>query len=122
MNFLILAAPVFLLLEIVQLTVAERYVGIKQIARGVDPRTLGPGEWLAALWSLTLIAYWLWMIALLVPAFGRVHGLALLLVTAVAFTIRRNCRLTWVLVVLTIEGAVRIGILGSLCVLAWRRL
>jgi hypothetical protein len=36
--------------------------------------------------------------------------------------VRRGCGLRWVLVVLTFEGAVRIGMLLSLCVLGWRRL
>src|SRR3954465_13459218 len=31
-------APVFLFLEIIQLIVSERYLGVKQIARNADPR------------------------------------------------------------------------------------
>jgi hypothetical protein len=38
------------------------------------------------------------------------------------YSVRRNCRLSWVLVVLTLEGAIRIGLLVSLCALAWRKL
>ena len=34
----------------------ERYLGIKQIARGADPRTLGLSEPTAAVWSIALIA------------------------------------------------------------------
>jgi hypothetical protein len=36
--------------------------------------------------------------------------------------VRRGCGLKWLLVVLTFEGSIRIGMLLSLCALAWRRL
>ena len=44
MATLLLLAPLFLIFEIGQLVLCERYVGIKQIARGADPRALGLGE------------------------------------------------------------------------------
>ena len=76
----------------------------------------------AFFWSGSLIIYWLWMLALLTFSLGRVHGLCLLAVIGIGFGLRRNCRLQWILVILTVEGAIRIGLLVSLCALAWRRL
>jgi len=35
--------------------------------------------------------------------------------------VRRNCGLKWILVVLTFEGAIRIGMLISICRLLWHR-
>ena len=122
MPILLLLAPFFLLFEVWQLVLGERYLGIKQIARGADPRALGLRELTAAVWSLLLLGYWLWMLLLLLAPLGRVHGLALLGVTAIGFSLRRGCRLKSVLVILTFEGAIRVGLLLSLCVMAWRRL
>ena len=95
--------------------------GINQIARGADPRSLGLGEITAFFWSTALLLYWLWMVLLLIPPFGRVHGLSLLTIALIGFSLRRGTGLKWVLVILTFEGAIRIGLLLSLCVMAWRR-
>lgn len=119
---LVLLAPLFLVFEVWQLFLGERYLGIKQIARGADPRELGLGEVTACIWSLSLIAYWLWMVALLFVSLGRVHGLALLVVTTAGFSLRRGSPLKWILVILTFEGAIRVGLLFSLCAMVWRRL
>lgn len=121
MPSVLLLAPLFLIFEIWQLYIGERYLGIKQIARGADPRELGLGEVTAFFWSGGLILYWLWMLSLLTFSIGRVHGLCLLAIIGLGFGLRRNCRLQWVLVILTVEGAVRIGLLISLCALAWRQ-
>jgi hypothetical protein len=115
-------APLFLAFELWQLVIAERYVGIKQIERGTDPRELGLGEFTSAFWSLTLLAYWAWMALMLFQPWGRLQVLALIGVSVLGFVFRRGCGLKWVLVVLTFEGAIRIGMLLSLCMLAWRRL
>jgi hypothetical protein len=61
------------------------------------------------------------MFLLLFVPFGRVHGLSLIVITMIGFSLRRGCGLKWVLVILTFEGAIRIGLLLSLCVMAWRR-
>jgi hypothetical protein len=119
---LLLLAPLFLVFEVWQLVLCERYLGIKQIASGTDPRTLGLGEVRAFVWSAVIFAYWTWMLLLLATPLGRMHGLGLLAVTMLAFTLRRGCPLKWVLVVLTFEGAVRVGVLLSLCALVWLRL
>jgi hypothetical protein len=119
---LLLIAPLFLLFEVWQLVVGERYLGIKQIARNGDPRALGLRESIAFCWSAVLVMYWLWMIGLLFTPFTRMHGLCLLAVSALGFSFRRNTGIKWVLVILTFEGAVRVGLLVSLIGMAWRRL
>lgn len=122
MTFLLLAAPLFLGFELWQLVMSERYVGIKQIARQGDPRKLGLAELTAFSWTSALFLYWAWMLALLGSPFTRIHGLVLLIVSVIGFSVRRGCGLSWLLVVLTLEGAVRIGLLVSLLGQAWRHL
>ena len=65
MPTVLLLAPLFLLFELWQLVLGERYLGVKQIARGIDPRTLGLGEMTAFCWSAMLILQWIWMLLLL---------------------------------------------------------
>lgn len=122
MAALFVFAPVFFAFEIWQLVIAERYLGLKHIARGTDPRELGLGEFTAAAWSLVLLGYWAWMTLMLFQPLGRFQFLMLIAVSGIGFGIRRGCGHKWVLVVLTFEGSVRIGMLLSLCALAWRRL
>jgi len=122
MSGIILLAPVFLLFEVWQLVLCERYLGIKQIARGADPRRLGLHETTAFGWSMALLLYWVWMLLLLTAGFGRAHGLGLLAVSMLGFSLRRGNALKWMLVILTFEGAIRVGLLLSLTVTAWRRL
>lgn len=117
-----LLAPAFLVFEVWQLVLCERYLGIKQIARGADPRSLGLGEATAFFWSSAIIVYWLWMVLLLVLPYGRLIGLALLGLTAIGFSLRRGAPLKWILVILTFEGAFRIAALIWLCAVVWRRL
>jgi len=115
-------APLFLAFELWQLVIAERYVGIKQIERGTDPRELGLGQVTAAAWTLALFAYWVWLGLMLFQPWGRLQVLLMILVFTGGFLLRRGCGLKWLLVVLTFEGSIRIGMLLSLCALAWRRL
>jgi hypothetical protein len=122
MSGIIVLAPLFLAFEVWQLVLCERYLGIKQIARGADPRNLGLHESIAFGWSMTLLLYGVWMLLLLTAEFGRVHGLGLMAVTALGFSLRRGNALKWMLVILTFEGAIRVGLLLSLCAMAWRRL
>jgi hypothetical protein len=119
---LALATPLFLAFEVWQLIISERYLGIKQIARGADPRDLGLGEFTAFAWNVLLISYWIWMVLLLTLPFGRAQAVGLMLVSAIGFVLRRGAHLKWVLVILTFEGALRVGFLVSLCVMLWRRL
>ncbi|WP_438480960.1 hypothetical protein [Oleiharenicola lentus] len=122
MNPLALLAPLFLVFEIWQLVLSERYLGIKQIRVNADPRELPMKSWIAATWSIGLIAYLIWMTTLLLHPVGRAQGIVLLLVTAVGYAARSSNGLKWVLVTLTFEGAVRIGMLISLFAMSWRRL
>jgi hypothetical protein len=119
-NSLPLLAPLFLVFEIWQLFMSERYVGIKQIARGTDPREMGPGEVISFVWSMGLLVYGAWMVALLAAPIARVYALFLIAATALAYPIRRNCGLKWILIVLTCEGSARIGFLFALSYVAWR--
>jgi hypothetical protein len=118
-NSLSLLAPAFLLFELWQLVMCERYVGIKQIARGADPREMGPSEIIACLWSSCIILYCLWMVALLATPTLRIYGLCLLVTSAVGYSFRRNCGLNMILVTLTFEGAIRVAILSFFSVAAW---
>lgn len=122
MNPFALLAPLFLLFELWQLVVSERYMGIKQIRARADPRELPMTEVTAALWSGGLLAYHIWMVSLLLHPVGRAQGIVLLLVSAAGYSLRTVCGLNWVLVVLTFEGSIRIGMLLSLAVMTWRRL
>lgn len=121
MNLLFLLAPLFLVFELGQLVICERYVGIKQIARRGDPRDVGPNELVSFFWTALLVTYWLWMLLLLLEKSSRVHALCLIIISIAGWFIRRSCDLKWILVVLTFEGAVRFGLLISLCAYAWRR-
>ena len=122
MNGIALLAPIFLAFEIWQLVMCERYVGIKQIARAADPREMGPNEPISFLWSCSLALYAVWMIALLATPHVRFYGIVLILTSVVGYSIRRNCGLKWILVVLTFEGAIRVAALAPLSVVTWAHL
>lgn len=113
-------APIFFIFEIVQLVMAERLVGVKQIKQGTDPRENGPREMIAAGWTLSLIAYWLWLGMMLAPGFGRAHIIVIIVVSLVGYGLRKTTSLKWTLVILTFEGAIRIGMLMSLMGRMWR--
>lgn len=117
-----LLAPLFLAFEVWQLVVSERYLGVKQIRVDADPRALPMAGWMAAVWGGGLLAYYTWMFTLLAHPVGRAQGIVLIATTALGYAIRTACGLKWVLVVLTFEGAVRIGMLVSLFASAWRRM
>ena len=118
---LLFLAPLFLAFEVWQLVMSERYLGIKQIARQGDPRTLGMAELTAFCWTAMLLLYVLWMLGLMLVPFTRLHGIGLLAVLGTGFALRRNFSLKWILVILTFEGAVRVGLLISILAIAWRR-
>lgn len=115
-------APLFLVFEIAQLVYVERFLGVKQIESGVDPRELGPPEPIAALWVLGICSQSAWLLWLLFESSTRVHAACALLVTLVGFALRNNRRLKWVLVILTVEGALRMGLMVSMFGAAWRAL
>ena len=117
-----LLAPVFFAFELWQLYVGERYLGIKQIRINADPRELPMPKWMAPLWAGGLIAYSLWMATLLLQPLGRAQGAVLLVITFLGYLLRSATSLKWTLVILTFEGAIRIGMLLSLLGLTWREL
>ncbi len=122
MSLLLFFAPLFFVFEVWQLVISERYLGIKQVARGADPRALGLGEITAFVWSSLIVGYWLWMLVLLALPLGRIIGLILLAISVAGYTLRRGCPFKWVLVILTIEGALRIGMLLALGGIIWRNI
>jgi len=117
-----LLAPLFFAFELWQLVVSERYLGIKQIKVNADPRELPMAGWMSAAWAGGLLLYLVWMFALLLHPVGRAQGLVLIAVSAVGYALRSTCGLKWVLVVLTFEGSIRIGMLVSLFATTWRRM
>ena len=122
MSPLVYLTPIWFLLEIAQLIVGERFLGVKQIVAGADPRLQGPREPLAFVWSAGILFFWLWLVAMLFQSLGRAQIAAMIAITLVGFSIRRSCGLKWILVVLTFEGAIRVGMLLSVAALIWRRL
>ena len=122
MNPFALLAPFFLVFEIWQLVVSERYMGIKQIKVNADPREIPMSSRTAAAWAGGILLYGCWMVVLLFHPVGRTEGAILLAVTGVGYAVRSSCGLKWILVVLTFEGAVRVGMLVSLVGQSWRAL
>jgi hypothetical protein len=122
MNPFALLAPLFFVFELWQLFVSERYMGIKQIRVNADPRELPMANWMAATWAGGLLVYFLWMFTLLLHPIGRAQGIVLLVVTVLGYVLRSTCGLKWVLVVLTFEGSIRVGMLLSLFMATWRQL
>jgi hypothetical protein len=59
------------------------------------------------------------MVALVSTPSSRFLGVILMGLTAAGYSIRRNCGLKWILVVLTFEGALRVTALGFLSVASW---
>ncbi len=122
MLWLLTLVPLFFAFEIWQLVLCERYLGIRQLATGRDPRSLPMGERRAFAWTLALFLYWIWIGLLLGSSVGRLQALALFLISLVGFVLRRNSPRNWVLVILTFEGALRIGMLVSLAGVLWKHL
>lgn len=122
MNPFALLTPVFFAFELWQLFMGERYLGIKHIRVNADPRELPMANWMAALWASGLIAYGLWMLTLLLHPQSRAQGAVLLAITLLGYLLRSTTGLKWTLVILTFEGAIRIGMLLSLLGMTWRQL
>jgi hypothetical protein len=120
MNPFALLAPLFLVFEIYQLVVSERYLGIRQIRLNIDPRELPMKPWVAATWSIGIVVYGVWMLLLTAHPVGRAQGLVLLAVTFIGYASRAAASMKWTLVILTFEGAVRVGMLLSLIGTTWR--
>lgn len=111
-------APVFILFDLVQLIVAERYIGIKQIRDGVHPLEsgkIGPA-WLAVVWVILAVAYKIYMIVLVFNPQVGLQGFIMLFATFTGFALRRTLGLKYALVILTLEASVRMGLLVNLMI------
>lgn len=106
--------PFWVVFELWQLVIAERYVGVKQVRAGLDPRQMAMSERRAFTWSALMFGYWLWMGFVLGTGLGRVQAICLIVTSAIGFTLRRISPLKATIVILTFEGAVRLGMLLSL--------
>ena len=115
--------PLWFVFEVVQLVLAERYLGLKQMARGADPRETGPGEAVAFCWVTAIVLYWAWMLGMVMVmnGLGRLAALCILLISVLGAMLRRLLGLKLCLVVLTFEGACRIGMFIYLSGLLWHR-
>ncbi|MEM9226548.1 MAG: hypothetical protein AAGA45_01135 [Verrucomicrobiota bacterium] len=113
---LIYLAPLFIGFELVQLLAAERFIGIKQVRTGIHPleRSQRLPEWMSAIWLLGRLATWAFMIALLFDVQSAIQGFIMISVTLVAIVMRRSLGLKWALVIMTVEGAIRIGLMVNL--------
>jgi hypothetical protein len=121
LSSIVYLAPLWLLFELGQLAIGERYLGIKQIERGIDPRERGPGEFVAFLWSAGLLIYWVWMALMLTQSVGRPQVATMIAISVLGFSVRSFCGMKWVLVTMTFEGAIRVGMLFSLGMVIWRQ-
>jgi hypothetical protein len=114
MSPLLYLVPVLILFEVWQLYMGERYLGVKQIGVDADPRALGLREFTAFVWSTGILLSWVWCVLVLFQPLGRMQAFAMILISTLGYSLRRGCRLKWVLVIMTFEGALRIGMLISL--------
>jgi hypothetical protein len=121
-NPLALLAPLFLVFELWQLVLGERYLGVRRIRANTDPRDLPMSRPVAMVWGAGLILYLMWMTTLLLHPVGRAQGAVLLAVSAIGYALRASSGLKWTLVILTFESSIRIGMLVSLFFMTWRRL
>jgi hypothetical protein len=102
--------------DFAQLLVAERLIGVRQIRKGRHPADEAPAlgvGWLL-LWLSGILYSATIMVLLLTHARLAFHGIALLVISALGFAIRRNAGLKWGLVVMTVEGALRMGLVANL--------
>jgi hypothetical protein len=113
-------SPLLLALELVQLIAAERLLGLKAIQRKEDPRRTALPPRLAACWSIGILLNGVWMLAMLASGFGTGRVSCMIATSLLGYTLRRASPLRWTLVILTFEGAIRMGMHVSLLMLAWR--
>ncbi|MEO0794200.1 MAG: hypothetical protein AAFX93_03505 [Verrucomicrobiota bacterium] len=114
--FLIFIAPIIMLFDITQLLVTERYIGVKQIRKGLHPldQDRKPANSLIFIWLMSLTVIWFYMIAMAFDPRGGLQGGIMLLVSIAGFGFRRISGIKWALVIMTIETAIRLGLLANL--------
>lgn len=108
-------ALVFVIFEVAQLVIAHRYIGPAQIRRRLHPlEAPETPPWLLSVgWMSALWADYAFQVALFFTSLYIVQLTALLMlgVSLTGFILRRSCGLKWGLVVMTFEGALRVGCL-----------
>lgn len=105
-------------LELAHLVLAERRIGVRQIRAGIDPREAHPpANYIGWLWLALVAATQAYPVLLLLDGETRVFGLVMLLFGVVGFELRRWGGPRRALVILTIEGALRIGVIINMFVM-----
>ena len=124
----------FMVFEVGQLIVAQRFIGIEQIRGKIHPLD-GPAPrsfWFSAGWVAALLTDYMFQATLLLlPNLNsmvdrsylvRLAALLMLIASFVGFAVRRSCGIKLGLVVLTLEGAMRAGFFAFVFwyLVAWR--
>ena len=117
MTFYELIGAAAIPVEVAQLVMAERRIGVKVLRAGLDPRhETAVADGYARAW-LGLIAFILiYPVVLLCFPESRFFAYVLMLFTALGYILRKSTGLRWALVVLTLEGALRIGTVANLLI------
>lgn len=117
---LLFFALIFISYEMLQLVLAERYIGIKKIRAGVHPlesNAQGPA-WIATAWLLGMLSSWVFIVYLLFQYESSIQGFLMVLTSVAGMSLRRSLGIKWALVIMTIEGAIRMGLLANLMITA----
>lgn len=102
--------------DLLQLVVMERYIGPRVIRKGQHPVTLRepPTHWLSVgllAGNVTMLGFNLLLLTHPDTAF---QGLIVIFISSAGFSLRRVVGLKWGLVMMTLEGALRIGMMLNL--------
>lgn len=110
----LLSFPV-ILLEVILLLLAERKFGVRVIRGNEDPRDLLEAwpRWVAFFWICSYVVIFLYVLSLVLTEF-RLHGISLIVVTILGTLWRKFVSIKWILVLLTLESATRIGLYANL--------
>lgn len=118
---LVFLAPLFMGFDIGQLLLAERFIGVKQIRKGEHPldadRRLP--DWASGLWVIGLGIYWAYMALLAFHPNTALQGILMIGITLAGFAVRRVSGLKWALVFLTLETAIRLGLLANILIVVF---
>lgn len=119
LSLLLAAAPVFIISEMVQLIAAERFIGVKMIRSNQHPTDMpAPPAAATIFWIGTVGASVLYAALLLTHSTVAFHGACILGLSTVGFAARRTAGLKYGLVIMTLEGACRIGMLVNMMMAA----
>lgn len=98
--------------EVLQLVLAERVIGMKTLRSGGDPRDdARDASWYDRIWLASIVLVTVYPFLLLFIREARLFGGVMLGLTLVGYSFRRQYGLRYALVVLTLEGALRIGVI-----------